>query len=245
MWLLSLATVLLAAAVNAQDLCIGDCDNSGAVRIDELLIGVNIALGRAPLNRCDGFDSNANGVVQVNELLGGVRSSIAGCRAPDPTPTPTAPPQEFVAQPSDFECLTNWTRVRRFRIANALGKLDEALAVARGEMPPPYPVGTILQLVPQEAVVKRGAGFFPEANDWEFFVLKPSPGGVTEITKRGRGEVVNIGPTCFGCHSAAPQTDFVCETSNGCVQLNLSEQLINLLQDGDPRCQPTATPTDQ
>ena len=234
-----LALFVVATSAAAQDLCIGDCDSNGAVRIDELLVGVNIALGRAPLARCSGFDTNANGVLQVNELLSGVRSSIDGCRLPDPTPTPT--PEEFVAQPADFECLTEWTRIRRFRITNALGKLDEALAVARGDVPPPYPVGTIIQLVPNEAVVKRGAGYFPEANDWEFFVLTPSQDG-TEITKRGRGEVVNIGPSCFACHSAAPQTDFVCETSNGCVALNLPENLINLLQERDPRCQPSPTP---
>ena len=46
---------------------------------------------------------------------------------------------EFVAEASDFQCLTSWTRVRHFRIANTVGYLDEALAVANGERPPPYP----------------------------------------------------------------------------------------------------------
>lgn len=231
-----LALLLISSSASAQDLCIGDCDSNGAVRIDELLSGVNIALGRAPLMRCAGFDTNANGSLQVNELLSGVRSSLEGCRLPDPTPTPT--PEEFVAQPADFECLTDWVRVRRFRIANPLGKLDEALAVARGEVPPPYPVGTIIQLIPNEAVVKRGAGFFPEANDWEFFRLNPSQDG-TEIAQRGRNEVTSLGPngpSCFGCHNAAPQTDFVCETANGCAPVNLPEDLINRLQQNDPRC---------
>lgn len=105
-------------------------------------------------------------------------------------------------------CLKNWTRIRRFRIANPLGHLEEALAVARGEKPPPYPVGTIIQLIPFEAMVKRG-----------------------------RGEVTNIGPiSCFACHGAAPQKDFVCETGNGCIALSLSEDLINALQEHDPRC---------
>lgn len=102
--------------------------------------------------------------------------------------------------------------------------------------------GTIIQLVPAEAMVKRGAGFFPDADDWEFFVLSPSSTG-TEIAKRGRDEVVNIGPPCFACRSAAAQEDLICETTNGCVALNLSEALINALQNGDPRCPaPTAAP---
>jgi hypothetical protein len=249
--LVAFALFGLASSVDALDVCIGDCDSSGAVSIAELLTGVNIALDLQPLTRCESFDTDANGKIAVNELLGAVHGAVDGCRPPDPTPTavqatptvaeptPTATPEEFVAEAEDFDCLTEWTHIRHFRIANKLGHLDEALAVANGDAPPPYPVGTIIQLVPQEAVVKRGGGFFPEANDWEFFSLAVSPTG-TQIRQRGRGEVVNIGPPCFACHSAASQTDLVCETDNGCIALNLSEDLINALQNGDPRC---AAPT--
>lgn len=240
--LATLALLASAAIAGAQDVCIGDCDSGGTVGIAELLIGVNIALDLQPLARCESFDTDGNGKLAVNELLGGVRSAVNGCRPSDPTPTatvaeptPTPTPEEFVAAADDFDCLTEWTRIRHFRIANKLGHLDEALAVANGDAPPPYPVGTIIQLVPNEAVAKRGNGFFPEANDWEFFSLSVSPAG-TEIRQRGRGEVVNIGPPCFACHSAATQTDLVCETDNGCIALNLSEDLINALQQGDPRC---------
>lgn len=233
--------VVVATQAGAQDLCIGDCDRNGTVGINELLTGVNIALEREALDTCPGFDTDDNGSLQVNELLGAVRSALQGCRLPDPTPTPT--PEEFVAEAQDFECLTRWTRIRHFRIANPAGHLGDALAVARGEVPPPYPVGTIIQLVPQEAMVKRGAGFFPEANDWEFFVLAPLAAG-TQISKRGRAEVTNIGPiSCFGCHAAATANDFVCETDQGCIDLNLSETLIDALQNSDPRC--AATPPAQ
>lgn len=245
--LVALALIGLATGVGAQNVCIGDCDSSGGVGIAELLIGVNIALDLQPLTRCESFDADRDGKIAVNELLGGVRSAVSGCRPPDPTPTavqptptvaeatPTAMPEEFVATTEDFDCLTEWTHVRHFRIANKLGHLDEALAVANGDAPPPYPVGTIIQLIPNEAVAKRGNGFFPVANDWEFFALTVSPAG-TVIRQRGRDEVVNIGPPCFACHSAATQTDLVCETDNGCIALNLSEDLINALQQGDPRC---------
>lgn len=235
----------VAASAGALDVCVGDCDGNGAVGIDELLTGVNIALGTVVATRCPSFDVDADGDVAINEILGGVRSALDGCVVPEPTPTetpeestPTVTPEDFVAAPSDFECLTRQERVRHFRIANPLGHLDAALAVARGEAPPPYPVGTILQLVPVEAMVKRAPGFFPEAHDWEFFVLGVSTAG-TEIRQRGRGEVVNIGSPCFACHGAAPQTDFVCENTNGCVPLDLSEALITFLQSADPRCAPS------
>ena len=223
--LVAVAIALLVSTQGAAQPCVGDCDRDGRVGIDELVTGVNIALSTDTLASCTGFDANLDGGLQINELIGGVRSSVeGGC--------------DFVAEESDFECLTDWTKVRRFRIANPLGYLDQALAVANGEMPPPYPVGTIIQLIPLEAMVKRGNGFFPEANDWEFFVLANSPAG-TMISKRGRGEVASFGTsTCFGCHNAAPQKDLICESGNGCIPLNLSEDLINLLQDNDPRCTP-------
>jgi hypothetical protein len=231
-----LLIVSLATGADAQQICVGDCDGNGAVGINELVIGVNIALDLEPLATCMDFDSDHDDTLRIAELLGGVRSSIDGCRAPDPTPTPTPEaPAQFVAEPAHFECLTKWTRIRHFRITNHLGHLDEALAVARGEMPPPYPIGTIIQLFPGEAMAKRGGGYFPEGNDWEFFVLSASPTG-TEITKRGRAEVVNVGPSCFSCHGAAASNDFICESGHGCIELGLSEGLINVLQNNDPRC---------
>ena len=257
-----LCAVVIAVQAGAQDVCVGDCDGNGMVSIAELLTGVNIAFDPGQLARCPAFDLNVDGGVAINELLGAVNGAVQGCRAaaptptltpepsatlsPDPTPTlspaptPTPTQQGFAAEAADFECLTNWTRIRHFRIANALGHLDEALAVANGDMPPPYPIGTIIQLVPTEAMVKRGAGFFPEASDWEFFVLSPA-GGVTQIIKRGRGEVVNLRTTsCFGCHGAASQKDFICENGNGCVALGIPESIIDRLQNGDPRCPASA-----
>jgi len=233
-------TMVLASLpipARAQRLCVGDCDGDGAISIDELITGVNIALGRDGLSSCPDFDVDHDGSVQISELLGAVRGSVEGCSAP--APTPTAMPEEFVAEAADFECLTNWTRVRHFRITNTLGHLDEALAVAHGNELAPYPVGTIIQLVPGEAMVKRGAGFFPDGHDWEFFVLGASSQG-TQIVKRGRDEVVNIGIPCFACHNAAAQKDLICETANGCIALNLPEDLITRLQNTDPRCPASA-----
>jgi hypothetical protein len=59
--------------------CVGDCDDSGEVAINELILGVNISLGSAQISQCLAFDSNDSGAVEINELIGGVNASLAGC----------------------------------------------------------------------------------------------------------------------------------------------------------------------
>src|SRR5262249_18454073 len=56
--------------------CVGDCDDSGDVAINELIIGVNISLGTAQISQCLAFDTNDSGEVEINELIGGVNSSL-------------------------------------------------------------------------------------------------------------------------------------------------------------------------
>lgn len=59
--------------------CVGDCDNSGAVSISKLVLGVNIALDTAPLGSCPSFDDNSNGSVEVDELIAAVNNALNGC----------------------------------------------------------------------------------------------------------------------------------------------------------------------
>ena len=49
-----------------------------------------------------------------------------------------------------------------------------------------YPVGTVLQLIPTEAMVKRHKGYSPSTDDWEFFALKVSPQGTRHREARAR-----------------------------------------------------------
>jgi hypothetical protein len=145
--------------------------------------------------------------------------------------------EDLDMQASDFDCILDGTRVRQFFIKNPLGHLDEALAVADAANGGAYPVGTIIQLIPQEAMVKRAAGWNPTTNDWEFFALSVS-GGTTEISARGVEDVENsFGGNCFQCHAQAePQWDLVCEDTHGCEPLSISDQIIESLQNGDSRC---------
>ena len=146
-------------------------------------------------------------------------------------------PEDLDMAAADFGCILDWPKVRRFRITNLLGHMDETLAVANAVDGGAYPVGTVIQLVPQEAMVKRAAGWSPETRDWEFFALTVTAAGAT-IDARGKAEVVNaFGGSCFGCHSkSAPQWDLVCEQDHGCAPLPFGADIIEQFQATDARC---------
>ena len=140
-------------------------------------------------------------------------------------------------QAGDFKPLADMTPVREFFVDNVSGDLDATLAVANDPDGGTYPVGTVIQLIPTEAMVKRAPGFDPASNDWEFFRLAVSADG-TVIDSRGGSEVVNgfTNTSCASCHSAAePQFDFVCEDDHGCEPLPFGDDVIKSVQDADPR----------
>lgn len=61
--------------------CVGDCNDDAYVTIDEIIQGVNIALGLLDIEACDSFDSNHDGEVTIDELLQGVNAALTGCDA--------------------------------------------------------------------------------------------------------------------------------------------------------------------
>jgi hypothetical protein len=141
-------------------------------------------------------------------------------------------------QASDFECILGWPKVGDYRITNKLGDLSGALAIANAPDGGVFPVGTIVQLIPNEAMVKRYAGFNAASDDWEFFNLSTSASG-TVINQRGGGASVTnfTGSSCLNCHGGAePQWDMICGTTHGCAPLPISEGTIQSIQNGDPRC---------
>ncbi len=60
--------------------CVADCNDDGSVGINELIRGVNIALGNDDIESCAVFDLDGNGRVAVSELIRGVRAALGGCR---------------------------------------------------------------------------------------------------------------------------------------------------------------------
>jgi len=67
---------------HAQSACVGDCDDSGSVAINELVLGVRISLGESDLTACPAFDGDDSGTVAINELVQGVNNALTGCTAP-------------------------------------------------------------------------------------------------------------------------------------------------------------------
>jgi hypothetical protein len=59
--------------------CPGDCDDDEDVTIDELLSGINIALGEADIASCRPFDPNVDDRVTVEEVVAAVNSALVGC----------------------------------------------------------------------------------------------------------------------------------------------------------------------
>jgi len=77
----------------AHATCVGDCDGRGDVSVNEIIVGVNIALGLAPTTMCEAMDRNGDGMVSIDELLAAVNAALVGCPAmPTPTASPTSPP---------------------------------------------------------------------------------------------------------------------------------------------------------
>jgi len=58
--------------------CVGDCDGNGTVAINELITGVNIALGTTPASACVAFQ-NASGLVDIAQLIKGVNNALGMC----------------------------------------------------------------------------------------------------------------------------------------------------------------------
>lgn len=59
--------------------CTGDCSVDGVVTVDEIIQGVNIALGSASLSQCSAFDADGGGGVTVDELVTAVNNALRGC----------------------------------------------------------------------------------------------------------------------------------------------------------------------
>jgi hypothetical protein len=62
--------------------CIGDCDGNSTVTVNELILGVEIALGRRAVATCEAFDPDGSGAVTIDELEAGVANSMFDCVLP-------------------------------------------------------------------------------------------------------------------------------------------------------------------
>jgi hypothetical protein len=157
---------------------------------------------------------------------------IVGPAMAAPKPAPTS----FPISDSSFKCITQLTHVRHFYVDNLAGNLDGTVKVAQAGTGA-YPVGSVLQLVPNEVMVKREKGFNATTLDWEFFELSITADGST-IHTRGFQEVNNrFGGNCFNCHvKAHAEFDLVCDNNHGCDPIPITRAMSGALQRTDPRC---------
>lgn len=148
---------------------------------------------------------------------------------------PASAPIEITEK--SFKCIREMTKVRGFFVDNIAGNLEGTLKVANSPTGGVYPPGSVVQLFPNEVMVKRETGFSPVTRDWEFFELDVSKDGST-IRKRGFADVKNrFGGNCFACHvQAKPEWDMICEKGHGCEKLPISGFAVTSLQNADARC---------
>lgn len=151
--------------------------------------------------------------------------------------------RQFVASTRDFHCLFDGTKVpgkhffvfhrKKAALKRALHKLET------GKLGKGLPVGTVLQLVPQEAMVMRGGKFNRDGHGWEYFSLNPKSDGTSEILARGTSEVTGAvtHTSCQTCHERfAADHDAICEFVIGTAGIGLTDDFLSIIQNADPRC---------
>lgn len=67
-----------ATPTSTPVVCVGDCEGDGEVSIDDLITGINIALGLLPVSDCPAL-ANMGGMVTITQLIQGVDNSLNGC----------------------------------------------------------------------------------------------------------------------------------------------------------------------
>jgi hypothetical protein len=184
-------TVAWATPVRA---CTGDCDEDGNVTVDEILVGVNIALGQRFVGDCPPFDSSGDGGVTVDEIVRAVNNALAGC------------PVEPIF-PADYRQTFAQVRDCRFSIEHG-GVTIRVFANTTGASPylreeSPLPVGTVVvkeefdapdcgnddDLLRWRVMRKEAPGFDPEDGDWHWQWVEPD-----------RSVRFDDKATCISCH---------------------------------------------
>ena len=160
--------------------CIGDCDGDGVVEINELVLGVGIALGTNALSACPNLN-NGQGAVSIDRLVAAVNNALCNCSpcSSSGTSTPTAtgatatPTTTPTATPTGGELVSMWT-VDNYDVTSSdcSGVLEDA--VLRG-----------LQRAGSEFTVRQsGADVEIEDQDGNIFDGTADPDGTVHVQRR-------------------------------------------------------------
>lgn len=82
LWLF--AAVAPTGAVTGN-VCAGDCNDSAAVTIDEVITMVTVALGNAEVTACPAGDADGSGQITIDEIMAATHNALSGCFATPPT----------------------------------------------------------------------------------------------------------------------------------------------------------------
>ena len=206
--LLAFGLILSGSSSRAGATCAGDCDNSNAVSLEELIVVLNLGLTSASSLPCSDADMDLDGKVTVDEVVATVRAASAGC----------PPPPEPIF-PADYRL--SFIEVRSCRIGNehdghAIRVLANPIAAAAylAEQNP-LPPGSIVvkeefegtscsdgnNLARWSVMRKETAGFDSVDGDWHWQRLRTD--GSLFIDGKA---------TCVGCHRvpACRSRDYMC-----------------------------------
>lgn len=247
-WLTIVVALLCLPFAKADAACTGDCDGDASITVDEILRGVNIALGSLPLDDCTVFDANTSGAVEVDELIAAVSSALAGCTVPPtPTPTPTltatptATPSIAATPIFPASYRNNYVEVRSCRFSVEHGGVSMrvlanpvAVDAYLGEENP-LPVGSVIikeefnaadcnddsKLGRWAAMRKQPAGFDDEHGNWQW-----------QWVNRNRTVATDNKLACIGCHvaPACAARDYMCTHDDGVPRI----EPLRLVFDGLP-----------
>lgn len=67
------------ATATPPPVCRGDCNDDGAVGVDELVLGLDICLGFTPLDACRNLDADGSDEATVDELITAIDNALNGC----------------------------------------------------------------------------------------------------------------------------------------------------------------------
>lgn len=141
---IAVALAVLLGPLHAAAACVGDCDGSGEVTVDEIVVMVNIALGAADLAQCPVADPDGDGEVAVNEIVAAVNVLLGSCPAaasPTPTgtsaftatPTPTATPSDTPTVTPTATATATATQSGVLAVAEAVARNADGVALHLGE----------------------------------------------------------------------------------------------------------------
>ncbi len=133
--LAAVLATLLALPASARAACVGDCNGDAIITVNEIVLGVNIALGSDDISACSVFDTDNTQAVEIYELIASVGNLLNGCNAGTPQKANKSGPiavspdgQTVVAANTDTDTISIFD-------VGADGQLTKVKEVAVGQEP--------------------------------------------------------------------------------------------------------------